>query len=103
MKVLKTLKRIAAVSVGLGMLGATLTGAMALDLKDYPQPFVDANGVYDDTNAFVYGADASGVDTAAIGYITANLQFMAKTAVTSDATETTVTEELTRTFHLGRA
>ncbi|MBI5872006.1 hypothetical protein HZB88_02885 [archaeon] len=103
MKVLKTLKKIAAVSVGLGMLGATLTGAMALDLKDYPQPFVDANGVYDDTNAFVYGADASGVDTAAIGYITANLQFMAKTAVTSDSTETTVTGGIDKNIPFGQS
>ncbi|MFH0752311.1 MAG: S-layer protein, partial [archaeon] len=79
--VLKTIKKIAALSTGVAMLGATLTGAMALDLKDYPSPFV-ADGVYDDANAFVVGKDAMAADTLAALDIAANLQYMSKTAVT---------------------
>ena len=49
MQVLKAMKKVAAVGTGVAMLGATLTGAMALDLSEYPAPFVTA-GTYDTSN-----------------------------------------------------
>ncbi|MFH1065291.1 MAG: hypothetical protein V1734_02185, partial [Nanoarchaeota archaeon] len=85
MQVLKTLKRVAAIGTGVAMLGATLTGALALDLKDYPKPFV-VDGVYDDSNVFVYGDTAIAADTVAISDITSGLQFLAKTPVVTSGT-----------------
>ena len=55
----KAIKKMAAIGTGAVMLGATLTGAMALDLADYPSPFVK-NGVYDASNAIVVGSQAHG-------------------------------------------
>ncbi|MFH1333354.1 MAG: hypothetical protein ABIH53_03900, partial [archaeon] len=99
--VLKTIKKIAALSTGVAMLGATLTGAMALDLKDYPSPFV-ADGVYDDANAFVVGKDAMAADTLAALDIAANLQYMSKTAVTGTGSTVTVTGGSTEKVALGK-
>ena len=64
----------AAVGTGVAMLGATLTGAMAADLSDYPEPFV-MDGVYDDSNAFVVGDSALAADTLGAVDIAANLQY----------------------------
>ena len=89
MQVLKTLKRVAAIGTGVAMLGATLTGALALDLKDYPKPFV-TDGVYDDSNVFVYGDTAIAADTVAISDITAGLQFLAKTPVVASGSTVSV-------------
>lgn len=86
----KTMKRIAAIGTGVAMVGATLTGAMAVDLSDYPQPFV-VDGVYDDTNALVVGDDADAADTLGMVDIATGLQFESKTAVESDSTTVSVT------------
>ncbi|MDI6737378.1 MAG: hypothetical protein QME12_02570 [Nanoarchaeota archaeon] len=89
MQVLKTLKKVAAIGTGVAMLGATLTGALALDLRNYPAPFVSAAGVYDDSNVFVYGDIAIAADTVALNDIGMTLQYMAKTpVVTAGATIT---------------
>ncbi len=90
MQVLKTLKKVAAIGTGVAMLGATLTGALALDLKDYPKPFV-VDGVYDDTNVFVVGDNALAADTLAVGDVTASMQFLAKTPVVTGGGTVTVT------------
>lgn len=102
MQVLKTLKRVAAIGTGVAMLGATLTGALALDLKDYPAPFVSANGVYDDSNVFVYGDNAIAADTVAISDISTSLQYMAKTPVATSGGTVTVTGGKSQKVPLGQ-
>ncbi|MFH1637062.1 MAG: hypothetical protein ABIB71_01405 [Candidatus Woesearchaeota archaeon] len=99
--VLKALKKVAAISTGAVMLGATLTGALALDLADYPSPFV-MDGVYDDANVFVYGDNALAADTAAIGDITAALQFESKTPVETAGATVTVSGGATEKVPLGK-
>ncbi|MFA5887193.1 MAG: hypothetical protein WC852_00595 [Candidatus Nanoarchaeia archaeon] len=101
MQVLKTLKRVAAIGTGVAMLGATLTGALALDLKDYPKPFV-VDGVYDDSNVFVYGDTAIAADTVAISDITAGLQFLAKTPVVTSGSTVSVTGGKAQQVPLGQ-
>lgn len=102
MQVLKTLKRVAAIGTGVAMLGATLTGALALDLKDYPAPFVSAAGVYDDSNVFVYGDSAIAADTVAISDISTSLQFMAKTPVATSGGTVSVTGGKAQKLPLGQ-
>lgn len=89
--VLKTLKKVAAIGTGVAMAGATLTGALALDLAEYPSPYV-VDGTYDDSTALVVGDNALAADTLGVSDIVANLQFEAKTAVTSDASTTVSVE-----------
>ncbi|MDP4012897.1 MAG: S-layer protein [Candidatus Nanoarchaeia archaeon] len=74
------IKKVAAISTGAVMLGATMTGAVALDLGDYPSPFVK-NGVYDPSNAIVVGASAAASDTLGAVDIATNLQFESKVCV----------------------
>src|SRR3989344_5970852 len=74
------MRKVAAMSAGALMLGATMTGAVALDLGDYPSPFVK-NGVYDNSNAIVVGADAAASDTLGAVDIATNLQFESKVCV----------------------
>jgi len=52
-------KRLAAVSTGAAMLGATLTGALAADLSSYPEPFVNVAGKQFDY-LIVLGSGAAG-------------------------------------------
>ena len=101
MQVIKNLKKFAALGTGAVMLGATLTGALAADLGDYPAPFV-VGGVYDDSNVFVYGDQALADDTAAMMDIAAGLQFLAKTPVTSSGTSVTVSGGKTDQIPLGQ-
>ena len=96
----KTIKRIAAIGTGVAMVGATMTGAMALDLAEYPSPFV-VGGVYDSTNVLVVGDDADAADTLGIADITSGLQFESKVAVESDSTSVSVTGGVTDTVPLG--
>lgn len=83
----KTMKRIAAIGTGVAMVGATLTGAMALDLKDYPAPFV-VGGVYDDSNALVVGDNADAADTLGLVDISSELQYESKVAVSTGSSGT---------------
>ncbi|MCM2325876.1 MAG: hypothetical protein NDI94_05405, partial [Candidatus Woesearchaeota archaeon] len=83
-------KRVAAVTTGALMLGATLMGAMAYDLKDFPAPFV-ANGMLSDT-VIVVGAAADTADVLGSVDIAAALQAAAKTpAGSGTTTEATAT------------
>jgi len=98
--VLKALKKIAAVGTGVAMLGATLTGALALDLADYPAPFVK-DGVYDTSNVFVVGDNALAADTAGMADIVAGLQFEAKTKVSSGGTSVSIVGGESKQIPLG--
>lgn len=60
----KIVKKIAAIGVGIAMLGATLTSAVALDLADYPSPFL-VGGKFDTSSVIVVGEDAKPSDIAA--------------------------------------
>lgn len=86
----QTIKRVAALGVGVAMLGATVTGAMAqavsLDLANLPQPFVSKEGVYNDDTALVVGSKADVSDVLGVGDVTAKLQFLSKTPVSSAGT-----------------
>lgn len=73
----RAVKKVAAVGTGALMLGATAMGALALDLKDYPSPFV-AGGKYDDANVLVVGANAAASDTLGMVDIATNLQYESK-------------------------
>ena len=80
MKTKRVLKKIAALSTGVAMLGATLTGALAADytLADYPAPFI-TNGVF--SGLLVVGANAAASDTIGQSVILSNLQTKAVTQV----------------------
>ena len=67
----KTVKKIAALVAGTTMLGATIMGAMALDLSDYPAPFV-SDGVFD--GKIVVGANAATSDVVGAIDLAASLQ-----------------------------
>jgi len=101
LKAKKAMKVVAAVGTGMAMLGATLTGAMALKLSEYPAPFVDTNGVYNSKNVFVVGDKADAADTLGLSLITANMQYLAKTKVTSGGTTVSVTGGKTNKIALG--
>ena len=82
---IKAVKRVAAVGTGVAMLGATLTGAMALDLGEYPAPFV-TSGDYDESNVLVVGGAAAASDTLGMVDIATNLQFESKECTASGGT-----------------
>lgn len=73
----RAVKKVAAISTGVAMLGATAMGALALDLKEYPAPFV-TSGAYDDSNVLVVGAIAAASDTLGMVDIATNLQYESK-------------------------
>src|SRR3989344_2553518 len=62
-KIKNIVKKLAAISTGAAMLGATLTGAMAADLSTYPVPFVDVTNKKFDY-LLVLGSGASGAGEA---------------------------------------
>ncbi len=96
----KTIKRIAAIGTGVAMVGATLTGAMALDLAEYPSPFV-VDGVYDSTNVLVVGDDADAADTMGLADVSSGLQYESKVAVTSESTSVSVTGGVSEAVAMG--
>lgn len=79
MNIAKTVKKIAALAAGATMLGATIMGATALDLSNYPAPFV-TNGVWD--GKIVVGAKAATSDVVGAIDLAAALQADAKTVST---------------------
>ncbi|MEK6936674.1 MAG: hypothetical protein AABW58_01230 [Nanoarchaeota archaeon] len=86
----QAIRRVAALGVGVAMLGATVTGAMAqaasLDLANLPEPFVSKEGVYNDDTALVVGSKADVSDTLGIADVSAKLQFLSKQAVSTSGT-----------------
>lgn len=95
MKVRKAIKRIAALGIGASMMGATLMGAMAADLKDYPGMFITDDGHFD--GLLVVGQEALATDTIGVTNIALGLQKAAvtKTLVcgSGSATRTSVSGE----------
>lgn len=76
-------KRLFAVGTGVAMLGATAMGAMAADLNNYPNMFVD-NGRF---NGFlVVGENAQAVDNLAMTDIAANMKVAAAAGGSSTVT-----------------
>ncbi len=62
MKTVEKIKKMVALGMGLTMVGATVFGASALQLSDYPKPFV-VNGTPASNLAIVVGDDAAASDT----------------------------------------
>lgn len=73
MNVQKTIKKILALGTGVTMVGATILGAAAYDLANYPSPFI-ANGVFD--GSIVVGERAAAQDILGAIDIAASLQAM---------------------------
>ena len=97
----QAIRRVAALGVGVAMLGATVTGAVAqaasLDLANLPEPFVSGEGVYNDDTALVVGSKADVSDTLGVSDVAAKLQFLSKQAVSTSGTVTVsggVTEDV---------
>src|SRR3989344_7961660 len=101
LKTKRVIRKVAALSTGVIMMGATLGGAMALDLKDYPSPFV-VGGKYDSSNALVVGANAAASDTLGLVDVSTNLQFESKECVASGGS-VTVSGGVTEDIALGSA
>lgn len=85
MKVTKAIKKIAALGVGLSMLGTTVLGAMAADLKDYPNPLFIKDGAF--TGVIVLGDNAISADTLGAIDIATGLQYSG-----GSSTEVTISE-----------
>jgi hypothetical protein len=82
----RVIKKIAALSAGATMVGATLLGAMAADLGDYPSPLVIKDGQF--TGILVVGDKADAKDIIGITDIMGSLQYAATKTVASGATTT---------------
>ena len=82
MKVKKIAKRILAVGAGATMLGATVMGAMAADLNEYPNMFV-SDGVFN--GLLVVGENAASVDNLAMTDIAASMKYAGGAATSSVA------------------
>ncbi|MBW3002531.1 hypothetical protein KY338_05225 [Candidatus Woesearchaeota archaeon] len=74
------IKKIVALGVGLTMVGATVFGASAWSLADYPAPFVK-DGLPDPNLAIVIGDQADGSDVVGAMDVQGNLQQEAKVVV----------------------
>jgi hypothetical protein len=78
----KTIKRISALGIGASMVGATIFGAMAADLAQYPTQYVK-DGKF--TGVLVVGDKAAAEDVIGVSDIAVSLQFAATTPVTVSA------------------
>src|SRR3989344_6120855 len=72
-KIKSMIKKIGAISTGVAFLGATITGALAADLKDYPAPFVNLEKKQFDYLGVV-GAGSAAIDNLGLNDVTAGLQ-----------------------------
>lgn len=66
MNVKQTVKKMSAVVTGAAMLGATVMGAMAMDLSDYPAPFV-ADGAFQGKIVIGSGGTGAGIASDMLG------------------------------------
>jgi hypothetical protein len=92
MKTKRVLSKLAAISTGVAMVGATMSGALALSstLADYPAPFI-TNGVFSGVIALgTGGTDPSGLAEDQLGAISVmtNLQTLAVSPVSGGGTLT---------------
>ncbi|RJQ16846.1 hypothetical protein C4573_02160 [Candidatus Woesearchaeota archaeon] len=99
MKVKNAIKRIVALGAGATMIGATITGALAVtDLSEYPTPFV-MDGMFD--GHVVVGEAASTEDVLGAIDIAASLQRAASTKVALSGTGVSVSDGDTEEGALG--
>ncbi len=90
MNVKKNVRKVFAMATGVALMGATMAGALAYDLSDYPQPFVDEEGVFN--GAIVVGASAATADVVGAIDIAANLQAHATKDVEFEGSEVVTVE-----------
>ncbi len=83
MKLRKAVKKIVALGAGVSLMGATLMGAMAADLSQYPAPFVK-NGMFD--SLVVVGDNAKASDVIGSVDVATSLQYSMKQTSTISAT-----------------
>jgi hypothetical protein len=76
MKAIQAVKKMVALGMGLTMVGATIFGASAANLSDYPAPFV-VNGTPASNLAVIVGDQADGADVIGAVDIIQSLQSMA--------------------------
>ena len=89
MRLKKAIKKIVALGTGATMLGATLLGAMAADLADYPSPLFIKDGVFD--GVIIVGENAAASDVIGSVDIATSLQYASTTTTTvSTGTSTTI-------------
>lgn len=100
LRIKRAVKKVAAISTGVAMMGATVTGALALDLADYPAPFV-ADGTYSSSNALIVGANAAASDTLGMVDIASNLQFESKVCTATSGSSVSVVGGKTEEIPLG--
>lgn len=82
MNVKKAIKRVVALGTGAALMGATVLGAMAADLADFPEPFVK-NGNFD--AMIVVGQSAASADVIGAVDIATTLQYEMKQQTTTGA------------------
>ena len=88
MNLRKTIRKVAAVGAGLTMVGATLMGAMAANLNEYPSPFVK-DGVFD--AVLIVGDGAAAADVVGVTDIAMALQYGMGVEVAVEGESVTVT------------
>ena len=99
-KIKSMIKKIGAISAGAAMLGMSMTGALALNLGDYPAPFVDLTAKQYSYLAVV-GATAASSDTIGVADIVSGLG-AAKVPGTSGGGTVTVAGGVSETIPLGQ-
>ncbi len=75
MKLRRTIKRIVALGTGAAMMGATITGAMAANLSDYPSPFIKSGAL---NSLILIGDSAKTSDVIGAVDIATSLQYDVK-------------------------
>lgn len=93
MKLNKTVKKIAALSLGASMVGATLLGAIATaDLGNFPSMFINADGKFD--GVFVVGKNSKAEDIIGQNMLVSAVQVVAvkKTPIVGAAVTKTVSD-----------
>src|SRR3989338_5032292 len=73
MKIRKAVQKIAAIGAGLSMVGATILGAMAADLSEYPDPLFIKDGQFN--GVIVVGDRAAAEDVVGAINIATSLQY----------------------------
>lgn len=101
MNIKQTVKKVTALATGTLMLGATVMGAVAYDLSDYPYPFIQ-NGAFSGKIVVGTRGSAEGIasDYLGIADISTSLQAASKTPVSVSGTVTVEGGEVIDTLDL---
>ncbi len=89
MKFSKAIKKIVALGAGATLVGSTIMGAMALNLNEYPAPFIK-DGKF--SGVLVVGDKAAAEDVIGVSDIAMSLQYAAKTVKKTSTTAKTTVE-----------